>query len=183
MDILSRLAVSVSRRQRLCAALVVALAVIRPPVASGATEPDALTERYRDWTVQCATPDNGARRCWMMQTLTQEKSGQRILQVELTLAGGNPLMMLLTPLGLLLPEGAQLTIDDGAPRTVAFRTCLPRGCIAQETASEASLANLRRGQTLTVALTPLNGDAALTLGVSLAGFSAAYDRLAALAGG
>ncbi|WP_170135043.1 invasion associated locus B family protein [Acuticoccus kandeliae] len=144
--------------------------------------PDALTEVYRDWTVRCATPEGGSRRCWMVQTLNRTGSGERILQFELALPSGAPTMLLLTPFGLLLPSGLTVAIDDAAPRILQFRTCVPQGCLIEQKLADTELASLRRGQKMSVAMVAAQNEAEVRLEVSLAGFSAAYTRLTALAG-
>lgn len=167
-----------SRLRRIVAVLTFTLGLASPLSANAEATPDALTERYRDWTVQCVTPEGDARRCFMAQVLAQDS--KRILQVEFTLAGGEPTMVILAPLGLLLTAGARLAIDDNPPRTLPFRTCLPTGCLVPDTPGETVLSSLRRGRSMAVTLVAAQNEEEIALTVSLAGFSAAYDRLIAL---
>ncbi|MCF3936272.1 invasion associated locus B family protein [Acuticoccus sp. M5D2P5] len=173
---------SPSARSR-CTALVMGLVAAALPLSSVAAQdagPDALTEVYRDWTVRCATPDGGERRCWMTQVVNQTETGERILQIEIALSDDGPLLAFLTPFGLHLPSGLDIAIDEGTVRTLAFRTCLPRGCLIEERPDEEELSAMRRGQTMSVTMVAAQNENAVNMELSLSGFSAAYNRLSAL---
>ncbi|RAH97278.1 hypothetical protein DLJ53_29165 [Acuticoccus sediminis] len=152
-------------------------------VTARAQSPDALTETYRDWTVRCSTTDGDERRCWMVQRLNRTGTEERILQVELAVSGDTSTMVFLLPFGILFSPGVKVAIDEEAARTLAFRTCYPSGCIVQESPTDAVLSAMRRGQAMTVGLVVAQNEAALNLSVSLAGFSAAYNRLSELSAG
>lgn len=139
--------------------------------------PSALSETYQDWVVRCETLQGQDRRCWMVQTLQTGNGGNRILQVELAIVGGTIRLVFLTPLGVDLPTGVALAIGDNALETLAFNTCVNAGCVAEVQPSSELLSALRRGTTLTVTFRPTRGDNSLQVPVSLAGFSAAQDRL------
>lgn len=145
-----------------------------------AQAPSALSETYRNWVVRCQTVEEQDRRCWMVQTLQTGNGGNRILQVELAIAEGATRLVFLTPLGIVLPAGVSLSVDGNALETLPFNTCVNAGCLAEIEPSAELLRQLRRGTTLTAAFRPNRGDSSVPLPVSLAGFSAALDRLTTL---
>lgn len=163
--------------------VLAALAAVAMTSSGAAQAPSARSETYSDWVVRCQVGDDEVQRCWMMQTLSRESGNERVLQLELAVADGTTRMSLLAPFGLDLSEGAQLMVDEEAVAALDFHTCLPAGCLVQEDASEALLGALRRGQQLTVGFTVAQGGQPLRLTMSLAGFSAAHNRLRALQDG
>jgi invasion protein IalB len=145
--------------------------------ADGAT---ALRETYDDWTVVCAATPSG-KTCAMQQELRIKENNQRVLAIELRPAGTGAEGALVLPFGLALDKGATLQIDDGAAGApLTFRTCVPAGCVAPVSINARMLANLRKGAALKVKVTPDGGGAAMQWPVSLKGFSAAFDRTAAM---
>ncbi|MBJ3775102.1 invasion associated locus B family protein [Acuticoccus sp. 2012] len=180
-----------SRRRRPLTALVrravwlgalAVVGVLTGSASSWAQTPDALTEVYRDWTVRCAK-QNDTRRCWMVQALSRGEAGERILQMEIALLDDDVTMVLLTPLGVLLSEGTAVKVDENAERTLSYRMCVPAGCIVETKPSTAEIAELQRGGKMSVRFVLAQNNAKLQLDISLAGFSAAYTRLTALAKG
>lgn len=139
----------------------------------------SLQEIYQDWSVACNQRDKTPA-CSISQDQTQ-KNGQRLLAVELQMRpDGSALATLLLPFGIVLDSGVTANIDDQPPlKPVRFRTCLPNGCIALLPIDAATLAKLRTGSRLNLKVVADGGNA-LGFQVSLQGFSAAADRVAAL---
>lgn len=158
-------------------AALIALAFARgtPALAQG---PDSLAETYRDWTVRCRTVEED-RRCWMVQSVRGE-DGERLLQLEFAVREGETWMGALAPFGLLLKSGAAFAVDGGAATTFDFRTCMPAGCLVEAEPDDALLAAFRRGNRLVVGLVVADDEVPIRLELSLAGFTAAHDRLRAL---
>lgn len=147
-----------------------------------AQEPTRLSEVYGDWTVNCATSEDGATRtCFMTQTLAASENNQRVLQAEMGIVDGATQFVLLTPLGVLLPAGVIATIDEQESETLSFHTCLSAGCIVRSTLTAEQLAAIRAGDQMMLEFKAADTEAALKLRLSLAGVSAAYNRLSALA--
>lgn len=141
----------------------------------------ALSETYQNWRVACAQQAT-APHCSLSQSQVQD-IGQRVLTVELTLHSENTIAgIIVLPFGLALTAGASLQIDDNpAGQTLPFRTCLPVGCVVPVTFDPDAIAMLRAGVMLNVTTTSDAGQQ-IPFKISLAGFSAALDRLTALAG-
>lgn len=138
---------------------------------------NALTETYDDWSVVCQVQSD-VTSCAVRQVQTSKQTNQTVLAIEiLTTAEGKFGGFMLLPLGLALPQGAQLKIDDGdAGAAIAFTTCLPQGCVAPLDLGADMMAGLRVGKILTVNIVATNSSKPLALPVSLKGFSNAIDR-------
>jgi invasion protein IalB len=85
-------------------------------------------------------------------------------------------MRIQAPLGVLLPAGLGLKIDNADVGRAGFVRCLPRGCYAEVTMDDNLLKQLRTGTTATFFIfqTPEEG---IGFPVSLKGFGAGYDKL------
>lgn len=155
----------------------VGLAGLASPLA--AQMPTSLSETYEAWTVRCERVEE-TRRCWMIQSLARQE-GERVLQLEFAVVEGETTLAMVAPFGLLLGAGADFTIDGTAVETLGFRTCLPLGCIVRAEPDDALLAALRRGNMLTVGFEIAATGEPFALELSLSGFTAAHNRLRALA--
>jgi invasion protein IalB len=140
----------------------------------------SINETYRDWSVACVQQGAG-KRCAMSQVQTQQ-NGQRVLAIEISPPQGSSTTgALALPFGLALANGITLQIDDKpAMVPLRFRTCLPTGCIVPLSFDAAAIVALRAGTSLKVKATTDGGSEA-PFTISLAGFAAALDRVAALA--
>lgn len=149
----------------------------------GATLPggaSSVNETYADWRVACAMQGT-AKQCAMSQTQSQQ-NGQRVLAIELAAPAGNIVTgTLVLPFGLALESGVTLQIDEKpAMAPMRFRTCIPAGCLVNLSFDAQTIVALRAGAVLKVKATA-DGGAATPFSISLQGFGAALDRLAALA--
>ncbi|EFL87730.1 invasion associated locus B family protein [Ahrensia sp. R2A130] len=84
------------------------------------------------------------------------------------------------PLGLDIPRGVGYRVDKGKPILLQVQTCTLKGCRASLSLSPAQLAQIRRGNHFTLIFTDTKSKSTLGLGFTLAGVTAATDRLAAL---
>ncbi len=170
------------------AALGIALAHGGPAATQTADDgPDTLVESYRDWVVRCSAAEgegaNGTRQCEMAQEIRQRgEGGRRVLSMAVQRGTDDAAQMtLLGPFGVRLSEGLSLRIDDAeAPQVrIGFLTCVPDGCIAAAPLPPELAAALRGGSTLEAEMMALNGET-VRIGLSLMGFTAAWNRLGAL---
>jgi invasion protein IalB len=148
-------------------------------MAQSPNGPSALQETYQDWRVSCTMRDQ-APACAISQDQTQQ-SGQRLLAIEVRMRpDGTANATLLLPFGIVLDSGVTPNVDDQPPLPpVRFRTCLPNGCIALYPMDAATVAKLRAGSRLNLKVVTDSGKE-LSFQISLHGFSAALDRIAAL---
>lgn len=158
-----------------------------PLEAKGPMGPSSLSETYRDWVVRCqqvevAEANASLQLCQMSQELHQRNGNQRVLAVNISgpTDGGASQVTIITPFGLDISAGIGLRIDDVEVSSMAFTTCLPVGCVANLELDKITLTKLQEGQAAQVVLHQLQSPEPLLITVSLAGFTAAWDRLDAL---
>jgi invasion protein IalB len=105
----------------------------------------------------------------------RENVGLTVLVLK-TADGKAQVMRVLAPLGVLLPSGLGLWIDQSDMGRVGFVRCLPNGCVAEVILEEQLLQKLSTGQTATFTIfqTPEEG---IGIPISLNGFSNGYAAL------
>jgi invasion protein IalB len=80
------------------------------------------------------------------------------------------------PLGLNLPVGAKMQVDDGKAIDLQIQTCENRGCYASTPIAPELLAALKSGKQLKVSFQNLAKET-ITIPMPLAEFAAAYDKI------
>ncbi|HEU4518358.1 MAG TPA: invasion associated locus B family protein, partial [Microvirga sp.] len=86
------------------------------------------------------------------------------------------LLRVVAPLGVLLPSGLGLKIDQTDIGRAGFVRCLASGCVAEVVMEENLIGQLKGGQTATFYIfqTPEQG---IGIPVSLNGFATGFDSL------
>lgn len=149
--------------------------------------PSSVQETYRDWVVNCVVPaateasSAPSRICEMRQELRQAEGNQLVLAVALQpLDDSNGASItVITPLGLLLSQPITINLADNPLADMAYQTCLPQGCIAAGELAAEAIGQMAEGTEAVVGMTGAGGQM-LSVTVSLAGFSAAWNRLSTL---
>ena len=169
------------RSRRLTAlALIPALAaVIAIGSADRAMAQGAVKSVHKDWQIRCDTPPGAkAEQCALIQSVTAEDRANIGLTVIVlkTADAKSRLMRVVAPLGVLLPSGLGLKIDNVDVGRAGFVRCLPNGCIAEVVMDDELIKKLRTGKTSTFIIfqTPEEG---IGFPMSLAGFGEGYDKL------
>jgi invasion protein IalB len=77
-------------------------------------------------------------------------TGQSAVRADLIERDGesNARLQLFLPVGLYLPAGVKLTVDQGKSYQVPYVWCLTNTCIASEAADPALIGEMEKGQTL-----------------------------------
>ena len=156
------------------AAVGVSVAWIAPAHAQG-----AVKSVHGDWQIRCDTPPGAqGEQCALMQSVTAEDRpnvGLTVIVLK-TADQKSRLMRVVAPLGVLLPSGLGLKIDNVDVGRAGFVRCLPNGCIAEVVLDDKLIGQLRNGQTSTFIIfqTPEEG---IGFPMSLAGFAEGYDAL------
>lgn len=134
---------------------------------------------YGDWNMRCETPPGAqGQQCALMQYVVAESRpnvGLSVIMLK-TADGKAKLLRIITPLGVLLPSGLGLKIDNDDIGRAGFVRCIAEGCLAEVILEDDLLNKLRRGQqaTFIVFVSPEDG---IGIPISLSGFSAGYDAL------
>ena len=165
-----------ARRAVLTAGLAAALAAA---CSSQALAQGAVKSVHKDWQIRCDNPPGAkSEQCALIQSVTSEDRANVGLTVIVlkTADQKNKLMRVVAPLGVLLPSGLGLKIDDADIGRAGFVRCLPNGCIAEVVMDETLVGKLRTGKTATFIIfqTPEEG---IGFPISLQGFAEGYDKL------
>jgi invasion protein IalB len=139
-----------------------------PALAQG-----AVKATHGDWQIRCDTPTGApAEQCALVQSVTAEDRPNVGLSVIVlkTADGQNRLMRVLAPLGVLLPAGLGLRVDNNDIGRAGFVRCLPNGCVAEVVLEEDLIKKLQSGKSATFIIfqTPEEG---IGIPLSLNGFN------------
>lgn len=135
----------------------------------------AKEERYGDWFYECREDGN----CLITQGIVQEDSGARLgLMSLLNNDQGGTDMVLSGPLGILLPPGFTVIIDDKQDQTMQLPIllCDNSGCQTRQTVSADVIAALQQGKQLKLLFSGIDNKQ-FNIVFSLLGFSKAYSKL------
>src|SRR6266567_1458090 len=158
--------------------LVLAIAALAFPSERAAAQ-GAVKSVHNDWQVRCDTPPGAqGEQCALMQSVTAEDRANVGLTVIVlkTADQKSRLMRVVAPVGVLLPAGLGLKIDQADVGRAGFVRCLTTGCIAEVVMEDNLLGQLKAGKTATfiVFQTPEEG---IGIPVSLNGFGPGFDSL------
>jgi invasion protein IalB len=139
----------------------------------------AVKATHGDWQVRCETPAGAkVEQCAMVQNVAAEDRPNLTLLVIMlrTADGKSRLLRVVAPLGVLLPAGLGLKIDQTDVGRAGFVRCLNSGCVAEVVMDDTLINNLKKGQNATfiVFQTPEEG---VGIPVSLNGFGKAFETL------
>jgi invasion protein IalB len=160
------------------APLALVLALTALPAERAAAQ-GAVKSVHKDWQIRCDTPPGAkAEQCALIQSVTAEDRANVGLTVIVlkTADAKSRLMRVVAPLGVLLPSGLGLKIDQADVGRAGFVRCLPNGCIAEVVMDDELIKKLRSGKTATFIIfqTPEEG---IGFPMSMAGFGEGYDKL------
>lgn len=105
-----------------------------------------------EWAKIC--PAGGAERnCYVTRDFV-DTDGGAIMAIGFYALSGNEnrsIGRVLLPLGLSLPSGVRLAVDDGAPIPGKFSSCIQTGCFVEFSIEPEFARNLRRGEAIRIA--------------------------------
>lgn len=150
------------------------LAPFAPALAQG-----VVKSKYGDWEIRCETPGgSNAEQCALIQSVAAEdKANVNLVVIVLkTSDHKSRLLRVIAPLGVLLPNGLGLKIDETDIGRAGFVKCLPTGCIAEVVMEDKLVEQLKSGKTATFIIhqTP---DEGIGLPLTLAGFKDGFSHL------
>jgi len=162
---------------RIVAALaLLSLAALVPgPAAAQGT----VRSKHGDWEVRCDTPPGAqGEQCVVMQYVTaadRDDVGLTVIALK-TADGQARILRVLAPLGVLIPRGLGLRLDEEDIGSAGFVRCLPNGCVAEVIMDDALLQKLSNGKLATFVIyqTPEEG---IGIPISLAGFKDGFAAL------
>jgi invasion protein IalB len=157
---------------------ILALAVLMETSGPAAAQ-GVVRSVFSDWQIRCDTPPGAqTEQCALIQSVTAEdRANVGITVIVLKTADQKSrLMRVVAPMGVLLPSGLGLKIDQMDVGRAGFVRCLPSGCVAEVVMDDNLIKQLRTGTTATFIIfqTPEEG---IGFPMSLKGFGDGYDKL------
>jgi invasion protein IalB len=131
------------------------------------------------WVARCSSASRGAPlECAIEQSAVLTKTGQLIVLINIRVPAETraPVALVQLPLGLNLPAGAKIQVDDGKTSELQIQTCEARGCYANLQISPDVLAALKSGKQLKVSFQNM-GKETISIPMPLADFAAAYEKI------
>jgi invasion protein IalB len=120
--------------------IILVMILALPTFAQSANKPD--------WAVRCET--EGDKRCYLVQNVFLDENKQRLATLAFSRQGQNYFALVSAPLGVNLPAGAQIEIDDASPLAVVYQMCNAQGCHGGLAVPQPLLKSLQHGKKLTV---------------------------------
>lgn len=147
-------------------------------------------QAFRDWSVRCDEStdkaENGTgdgQRCYLYQHLTLRQTGDRLLHVAVShvpassrTAARSFSMVFTLPLGIYLPAGIQVAVDEEASRTAVVQQCTVTGCRAVLPLDAETVRQMKEGRESMVSFFD-GGRRQISVPVSLMGFTAGFEAL------
>ncbi len=156
--------------------LLLILLLLVPAQAAAQGE---IKSKHGDWDLRCDTPAGSTtEQCVIMQFVTakdRENVGLSVVVMK-TADKKARILRVLAPLGVLLPRGLGLRIDNTDMGTTGFIRCLPNGCVSEVLMDDQLIQQLRNGKQAMFIIfqTPEEG---IGVPISLAGFGEGFDAL------
>lgn len=151
----------------------------QPAPAPTQPQADGASAQQPGWVVRCTSVSRDAPlECAMEQNAVLTKTGQTIVLINIRIAPDTrtPVALLQLPLGLNLPVGAKLQVDEGKTVDLQIQTCENRGCYASTPVAPDLLATLRSGKQLKVSFQNMAKET-IAIPMPLNDFAGAYDKI------
>ncbi len=137
------------------------------------------TQQFEDWTLRCRpASETRPRVCRMLQLAVSQDGGKPMLQFMVGRFGPENILgaVIVVPLGVRLPPGLGIQVDERPLHTYPFERCDPRSCEARAVLDGELLTDLKAGLTGRVKFQNADGQE-LAIPISLKGFTAALRAL------
>jgi invasion protein IalB len=161
---------------------ILGLALAMACLFGGTAQADAqgaVRSVHGDWQIRCDTPPGAqSEQCALIQSVVAEDRSNAGLTVIVlkTADQKSRLMRVVAPLGVLLPSGLGLKLDNQDVGRAGFVRCLPNGCVAEVVMDDKLIGQLKNAKTATFIIfeTPEEG---IGFPLSLNGLSEGFDKL------
>ena len=142
-----------------------------------------VKEAFNDWELRCVRVETGAEPCQLYQLL-KDAQGTSVAEVGLfSLPEGGEAAAgatIIVPLETLLTAGLRLGVDGAQPKVYPFTFCSQVGCVARVGFTAEEVEGFRKGSKAVMTIVPaVAPDQTVALDISLAGFTAGFEAVAA----
>jgi len=156
------------------------LMLIVPSAAVAVEAPEGTVKsQHGDWQVVCKDPPPGSKSsvCALVQSVTAEDKNNIGLTVYFQkFSNGTRVLRVFAPLGVLLPPGLGLKIDDKDVGHAPFLRCHSFACYAQVVVDDPLVERLKTGKTAIFIIFQTE-EAGIGIPISLKGFADAMGEL------
>ncbi len=135
-------------------------------------------QSHDNWTVRCEKQAE-IESCFIFQNLVLQDGGSRVLHVAIGYLFATrkvPAILVSMPLGISLPPGASIRIDDQDPIKFQIERCESSGCRGGFKLKENMLMQFKEGKTAIVTFHDGHRKA-IEVPISLSGFSDGLEAL------
>lgn len=140
---------------------------------------------FEAWEQRCVRTESGVDPC-QLYVLLKDQEGNSVAEFTMfnlpqgtegpAVAGAT----FIAPLETLLTAGMQMQIDTGKPKAYPFSLCTQIGCVARIGFTAEEITAMKAGANAKITIVPfVSPDKKVELTVSLKGFTAGYDAVAA----
>ena len=172
---------------------VTALAALA--LAGIAAAPQAIAaptdgQKFKNWAARCEQVPTGegeqtTEQCYIFQTLAHKETQKALLNVAVgyVAESGKPAAILTLPLGVFLPPGIAIKVDEGEPSRLPIQLCTQEGCRGVLELTDDVVNRLKAGSEAKIAFFDARRRE-VVVPISLHGFTAGFNSLkyASLAG-
>ncbi len=146
-------------------------------------EPNTELKNFENWSVQCSrNSESGEKACALFTQVTLE-NGQRLLTLQIrdisrdpNNSGPNYVAIVTVPLGVHLPSGIRMQVDDTKALELIYERCDQGGCYAGTAVGETLSAALKAGKDCIISFNNLEGKT-LKATLPLKGYTAGFNAL------
>jgi invasion protein IalB len=142
-----------------------------------------VKEAFESWELRCVRVAEGAEPCQLYQLL-KDADGNSVAEIGMfSLPEGGEAAAgatIIAPLETLLTAGLRMGVDAAEPKIYPFTFCSQMGCVARVGFTAEEVAAFKAGVKATITIVPaVAPDKTVALDMSLKGFTAGYDAVAA----
>jgi invasion protein IalB len=153
-----------------------------PQGEAAPTERTITEHQFKDWMVRCGRQSEQSPQVCQMEQQTTDKEGRTVMFVVVgeVPASSDLGLLIILPLGILLPAGVTLQIDSAAPVPLQVDRCERQGCRIEMLLEPDLLNRFKAGTKATVffeAADPQGERQRLGVPISLLGFTAALNQV------
>lgn len=159
--------------------LALAIGLLSCAIQPAAAQEGTVKSQHGEWQIVCKDPPPGAKAevCALVQSVTAEDKDNIGLTVYFQkFSNGTRVLRVFAPLGILLPPGLGLKIDDKDVGHAPFLRCHTFACYAQVVVEDPLVEQLKNGKTAIFIIFQAE-EAGIGIPISLKGFKEALAEL------
>jgi invasion protein IalB len=147
---------------------------VMPAVAQDKKEPQSAWVKLCEETPNLSEPEKKMNVCLTHHERLDGNSGRVLISAAVREVQGQDkqALMVMVPLGMALPPGVQLKVDENEPVKLQYTLCHVAGCTAEAEATPALIDQMKKGKQVVVGAINLAGKA-IGFPVPLNGFNQA----------